>query len=62
MHGLNWHVRAPSTGPTRLAIKNHFIAMVGEYVGTTLFLLFALGGTKYVSIRLAQVRLRAGLT
>ncbi|GAA6001372.1 uncharacterized protein JCM10292_007038 [Rhodotorula paludigena] len=55
VHGLNWHVRAPSTGPTRLAIKNHFIAMVGEYVGTTLFLLFALGGTNVANIPTTSV-------
>jgi len=28
-----------------LALKNHFIAMIGEYVGTVLFMIFALGGT-----------------
>ncbi|TKA79116.1 hypothetical protein B0A55_02423 [Friedmanniomyces simplex] len=27
-------------------IRNHFVAMVGEYVGTVLFLLLALGGTQ----------------
>lgn len=25
-----------------------FVAMIGEYVGTTLFMIFALGGTKWV--------------
>ncbi|GAA5823247.1 hypothetical protein JCM3770_000096 [Rhodotorula araucariae] len=42
---FNYHIRRPAYGPRRLAIKNHVVAMVGEYVGTTLFLMFALGGT-----------------
>ncbi|GAA5964302.1 hypothetical protein JCM3765_006450 [Sporobolomyces pararoseus] len=36
-------------GSTKYKIKNHFIAMVGEFVGTTLFLLFALGGSDVAS-------------
>jgi len=47
---LNWNVRRPTQGPVGLAIKNHFVAMVGEYVGTTLFLLLALGGTNVANI------------
>uniref|UniRef100_A0A0K3C7V8 BY PROTMAP: gi/472588445/gb/EMS25917.1/ water channel [Rhodosporidium toruloides NP11] gi/647396237/emb/CDR38261.1/ RHTO0S03e07030g1_1 [Rhodosporidium toruloides] n=1 Tax=Rhodotorula toruloides TaxID=5286 RepID=A0A0K3C7V8_RHOTO len=42
---LSWHIRKPTYGPKRLAVKNHFIAMCGEMVGTTLFMMFALGGT-----------------
>ncbi|CDZ98448.1 mip family channel protein [Phaffia rhodozyma] len=30
--------------------KNHFVAAVGEFVGTTLFLLFAFGGTNVANI------------
>ncbi|GAA5835543.1 hypothetical protein JCM5353_002392 [Sporobolomyces roseus] len=36
-------------GTTKYIVKNHFIAMVGEFVGTTLFLLFALGGADVAS-------------
>ncbi|KAI8951467.1 aquaporin-like protein [Xylaria longipes] len=32
-----------------LAIKNHFVAAVGEFVGTFMFLLFAFGGTNAVN-------------
>lgn len=32
-----------------LAVKNHFIAMMSEFAGTFLFLLFALGGTNVVN-------------
>jgi len=28
-------------------LRLDFIAMIGEYVGTVLFMMFALGGTKY---------------
>lgn len=42
---LGWHTRKADQGPTSLALKNHFIAMIGEFVGTVLFLIFALGGT-----------------
>ena len=57
-----WHLKTPEQGPATLAIKNResmsshraatltlgtdFIAMLGEYVGTVLFMIFALGGTK----------------
>ncbi|GAA5937386.1 hypothetical protein JCM10213_007219 [Rhodosporidiobolus nylandii] len=55
-HGpLSWHLRKPTQGPASLAIKNHFVAMVGEYVGTTLFLLFALGGTNVANIPTTSV-------
>ncbi|GAA5927486.1 uncharacterized protein JCM15063_005914 [Sporobolomyces koalae] len=36
-------------GTTKYKLKNHFIAMVGEFVGTTLFLIFALGGADVAS-------------
>ncbi|GAA6004742.1 hypothetical protein JCM11491_002213 [Sporobolomyces phaffii] len=36
-------------GTTKYTVKNHFIAMLGEFVGTTLFLLFALGGSDVAS-------------
>ncbi|KIW67190.1 hypothetical protein PV04_06458 [Phialophora macrospora] len=32
-----------------LGVKNHLVAMIGEFVGTFLFLLFALGGTNVVN-------------
>lgn len=32
-----------------LSFKNHFVAMMGEFTGTFLFLLFALGGTNVVN-------------
>ncbi|GAA6023104.1 hypothetical protein JCM10207_007721 [Rhodosporidiobolus poonsookiae] len=47
---LAWHLRRPTKGPASLAARNHFIAMVGEYVGTTLFMIFALGGTNVANI------------
>uniref|UniRef100_A0A0K3CE49 FGENESH: predicted gene_5.206 protein n=1 Tax=Rhodotorula toruloides TaxID=5286 RepID=A0A0K3CE49_RHOTO len=50
---LNWHTRPASRGPLRLAVKNTFVAMVGEFVGTTMFLLIALGGTKRVGFLFA---------
>ncbi|GAA5918514.1 hypothetical protein JCM1841_003275 [Sporobolomyces salmonicolor] len=36
-------------GTRKFVLKNHFIAMVGEFVGTTLFLIFALGGANVAS-------------
>ncbi|ORX35963.1 aquaporin-like protein [Kockovaella imperatae] len=36
--------------PRMLKFKNHFIAMVGEYVGTVLFMIFALGGTNVANM------------
>jgi len=47
---LAWHIRKAPKGPKSLAIKNHFIAMIGEYVGTVLFMIFALGGTNVALI------------
>ncbi|GAA5897779.1 uncharacterized protein JCM6883_000816 [Sporobolomyces salmoneus] len=38
-------LRDPAQGSTALARKNHFVAAVGEFVGTFLFLFFAFGGT-----------------
>jgi len=52
---LNWHLRRPERGPASLAIKNHFIAMIGEYVGTVLFMIFALGGTNVANIPTTSV-------
>ncbi|AAW42227.1 water channel, putative [Cryptococcus deneoformans JEC21] len=36
---------SPVYGHARTIIKNNFVAMAGEYVGTTLFMLCCLGGT-----------------
>ncbi|GAA5868097.1 hypothetical protein JCM8547_003342 [Rhodosporidiobolus lusitaniae] len=52
---LGWHLRRPTKGPKSLAIKNHFIAMVGEFVGTSLFMIFALGGTNVANIPTTSV-------
>ncbi|GAA5916986.1 hypothetical protein JCM6882_005083 [Rhodosporidiobolus microsporus] len=52
---FGWHLRKPTQGPASLAIKNHFVAMVGEYVGTTLFLLFALGAANVANIPTTSV-------
>ncbi|KAK5021538.1 Aquaporin-1 [Exophiala sideris] len=41
--------RVPLLGFLPLSIKNHFVAMIGEFAGTFLFLLFALGGTNVVN-------------
>ncbi|GAA5934648.1 uncharacterized protein JCM15063_003031 [Sporobolomyces koalae] len=50
-HGrTNYHLKPAATGPKGLAIKNHLIAMIGEFVGTSLFMLFALGGTNVANI------------
>lgn len=32
-----------------LSVKNHFVAMMAEFAGTFMFLLFALGGTNVVN-------------
>jgi hypothetical protein len=59
----NWHLRVPLRVSTRTAIKNHFVAAVGEYVGTTLFLFFALGGTNVANIPSGEsISSRATLT
>ncbi|KAG8856616.1 hypothetical protein FRB96_006376 [Tulasnella sp. 330] len=54
-HALNWHLVKPQQGPANLAYKNHFVAMVGEYVGTCLFMIFALGGTNVANIPTTSV-------
>lgn len=41
--------RVPLLGMLPLSLKNHFVAMMGEFAGTFLFLLFALGGTNVVN-------------
>lgn len=41
--------RVPLISMLPLAAKNHFVAMSGEFTGTFLFLLFALGGTNVVN-------------
>ncbi|KAK7890586.1 Aquaporin-1 [Exophiala xenobiotica] len=41
--------RVPFMRHLPLSFKNHFIAMMGEFAGTFLFLLFALGGTNVVN-------------
>lgn len=41
--------RVPLLGFLPLSVKNHFVAMMGEFAGTFLFLLFALGGTNVVN-------------
>ena len=41
--------RVPLLGFLPLSIKNHFVAMMAEFTGTFLFLLFALGGTNVVN-------------
>ena len=46
VHGTRFNIRDASQGPKTLALKNHLVACIGEYVGTCLFMIFALGGTK----------------
>jgi aquaporin related protein len=41
--------RVPLLGIFPLWVKNHFVAMSGEFAGTFLFLLFAFGGTNAVN-------------
>ena len=41
--------RVPLIGILPLAAKNHFIAMMAEFAGTFMFLLFAFGGTNVVN-------------
>ncbi|GAA6030351.1 hypothetical protein JCM8097_009063 [Rhodosporidiobolus ruineniae] len=45
-----WYRREPMRAPTRLVVKNHFIAFIGEFVGTATFLFFALGATTVANI------------
>ncbi|GAA5910421.1 uncharacterized protein JCM6883_003000 [Sporobolomyces salmoneus] len=47
---FTYNLRDPARGSATLALKNHFIAAIGEYVGTCMFLLFALGGTNVALI------------
>jgi len=47
---FTYYLQDPRQGSKKLAIKNHFIAMIGEFVGTTLFMFFALGGTNVANI------------
>lgn len=39
-------LRIPFANRIPIDVKNHFVAMCGEYVGTVLFLFFALSGTQ----------------
>ena len=41
--------RVPLVSILPLAAKNHFIAMMAEFAGTFMFLLFAFGGTNVVN-------------
>lgn len=41
--------RVPLIGMLPLSVKNHFVAMMAEFAGTFMFLLFALGGTNVVN-------------
>ena len=41
--------RVPFLGILPLSAKNHFVAMMAEFAGTFMFLLFALGGTNVVN-------------
>jgi aquaporin rerated protein, other eukaryote len=41
--------RVPLVSFLPLGVKNHFIAMMAEFAGTFMFLLFALGGTNVVN-------------
>jgi MIP family channel proteins len=52
--------KKPEKPPMSLQVKNHVVAMIGEYVGTVLFLMFAFGGT---NVALApQTALTSGTT
>lgn len=48
---FTYNLKDPKTGSNRLAIKNHFIAMIGEFVGTCLFML-------YVPFRIDSLRFK----
>jgi aquaporin rerated protein, other eukaryote len=41
--------RVPLLSIFPLSVKNHFVAMMAEFAGTFMFLLFALGGTNVVN-------------
>ena len=48
-------LRLPGIGFLPNKIRNHFIAMVGEFVGTFLFLFFAFAGTQVANSTHAAV-------
>jgi aquaporin rerated protein, other eukaryote len=60
---IDWHnmtreervqvMRLPWTEWMNSSFKNHFVASLGEFVGTTMFLLFAFGGTEVANIQSA---------
>lgn len=47
--------RLPFIGKIPNRLRNHFIAMVGEFVGTFLFLFFAFSGTQVANAAAAAV-------
>ncbi|BGO90161.1 hypothetical protein NBRC10512_002554 [Rhodotorula toruloides] len=56
MHSLlNFKIRKPSYGPRHLALKNHAVAAIGEFVGTCLFLIFVFGGTNVANMAVSDV-------
>uniref|UniRef100_A0A0K3CC24 BY PROTMAP: gi/647396238/emb/CDR38262.1/ RHTO0S03e07052g1_1 [Rhodosporidium toruloides] n=1 Tax=Rhodotorula toruloides TaxID=5286 RepID=A0A0K3CC24_RHOTO len=56
MHSvLNFRIRKPNYGPRHLAVKNHAVAAIGEFVGTCLFLIFAFGGTNVANMAVSDV-------
>ncbi|KAG9749654.1 hypothetical protein KCU73_g6773, partial [Aureobasidium melanogenum] len=44
-------LRLPLTWWMNSTAKNHFVAMIGEFVGTTMFLFFAFAGTQVANIQ-----------
>lgn len=44
--GVGIPSRSAATESKRLALKNHFVACLGEFVGTVLFIFLALGSTR----------------
>ena len=44
-------LRIPWTQWMNSSFKNHFVATIGEFIGTTLFLLFAFAGTEVANIQ-----------
>ena len=49
------HLTPALNGPASVAFKNHFVAMVGEFVGTVLFLFFAFCTTNIANIPSNQI-------
>lgn len=43
-------------GALPVSVKNHFVAMIAEFTGTFMFLLFALGGTNVVNAAPAEAQ------